>query len=85
MQESKNPLLIMGNDLKEFVKNKNKKNKVSLEFDEFYCLRCRQAVKSKKNNIDIRKTGKTIGKEMRDQECRVGMCEICELEVYRFL
>ncbi len=44
---NKKPRLIMGYDLKAFIRAKRKAKQVKLQFDEFYCLTCKKAVKSK--------------------------------------
>ncbi len=85
MEEKKNPLLIMGDELKQFIKKKNQKRKVKLGIDEFYCLKCRKPVKGKNGSLVIQKTGKTIGTPKREQKCRIGRCEICESKIYRLL
>lgn len=85
MEKNKNPLLIMGDELKRFIKKMNKKKKVKLKSDEMYCLKCRKPVKGINETITIRETGKVIGKEKRKQECKSGICEICGSKIYRLL
>lgn len=60
----KKPMLIMGSDLKIFIRLKNSKKKVQLKRHEFYCLKCKAAQSAKRGTIkklNGRKTG----------ECRV--------------
>jgi len=39
--DSKRPMLILGNDLVEFLKKRRVKNKQTCKPGEFYCVRCR--------------------------------------------
>ncbi len=45
LEGSLSPLLFLGSDVKDFLKKQNNKHKVTLQPDEFYCLRCKIAVK----------------------------------------
>lgn len=85
MQENTNPLLIMGYELKKFLKSKQSKGKIKLGKNEYYCLRCRRAVKEKTGSAMTVETGKRIGKENRKQLCKIADCELCGLRVRKFL
>jgi len=50
--ESKKPILIMGSDLKEFLRAKYSKKKVKLNRNQFYCLSCKKAVYGKRGSIE---------------------------------
>lgn len=39
--DNKEPKLIYGKDLKDFLKNRNKKSLHKLDFKEFYCMSCK--------------------------------------------
>ncbi len=57
---SKRPILILGSDLKEFLRNKDAKKKVKLKRNEFYCLTCKAPRRAKRGSVKIlsdRKTG----------------------------
>lgn len=57
---SKRPILILGSDLKEFLKNKDAKKKVKLKRNEFYCLTCKAPRRAKRGSLKTlsdRKTG----------------------------
>lgn len=51
--ESKKPLLIMGKDLKEFIRLKSSKRKISLNRNQFYCLTCKKETYAKRGSIKI--------------------------------
>lgn len=60
----KNPILMRGFEIKDFLRKKDSKKKIKLKRHEFYCLRCKAARSAKRNTIkklNGRKTG----------ECRV--------------
>ena len=78
-------LLIMGMELKDFIKKKRNKRKIHLKDNEFFCLKCHKAVKAKIGSEQIVKTGKKIGKDNQEQLKRVGVCENCETKVNKFL
>lgn len=85
IERNVNPLLVMGSDLINFIKKKKAKRKVALMEDEFFCMKCRKAVKAKRGSEKIIKTGKRIGKANLEQLKKIGACEVCETKVNRFL
>ena len=62
---SKKPILIMGSDLKDFLRNKGRKKKVKLNRSEFYCFSCRVPRRAKRGSIKKLKGTKT------------GLCHVC--------
>ena len=85
IEEGTNPLLFMGESLKRFLKEKKKKRKCKLEKDEFFCMKCHKAVRAKIGSEEIVKTGKKIGKNDAEQLKKIGICEVCNTPVNRFL
>lgn len=85
LDATKSPSLIMGNDLKAFVRAKRDAKQVKLQLDEFYCLTCRKAVQAKRGTQTTEKTGKKIGRIERDQEMICGKCKECGGNIARFL
>ena len=85
LHETKRPLLIMGADLKSFLRAQKLKGKVSLQKHEFFCLKCKGAVSAKKGTLGTAKTGKKIGKNNRDQLTRTGRCRFCNSKLTRFI
>ncbi len=70
--ESKKPILIMGSDLKEFIKKKNsKKKKVKLTSCQFYCLSCKKGVRGKRGSSEKKDNRKTA------------LCSVCNGRVSR--
>lgn len=67
----KNPILISGSDLKEFLRNKDSKKKVELKRSEFYCMGCKAARRAKKGSIKQLKNKKT------------GLCCVCNSKMCR--
>ncbi len=71
VDQSKKPILISGADLKEFMKNKDSKNKVMLNRNQFYCFTCKAPTYAKKGTIRINKNNK------------VGKCYVCGGKICR--
>jgi hypothetical protein len=85
LEENKKPLLIMGEELRHFLTEEKKKQKVSLKKDEFFCLKCRKAVLAKVGTEKKVPTGNKIGREARIQFFRRAKCEQCGKEVNRLV
>jgi len=60
----KKPILILGSDLKTFIRQKNSRKKVTLKRHEFYCFRCKVPRRAKRGTIT--KSGDT-----KRSECSV--------------
>jgi len=84
LEEKAKPLLIMGDELISFLKEKSGRGKVKLKKDEYYCLRCRVAVKATGGSEQIIETGKLLGKDNRRQYRKIGRCEACGSIINRF-
>jgi hypothetical protein len=78
------PFLVMGYDLKEFLKEKLKSRRAKLEANQFYCTKCRCAVTSKNNEVQLVSLNKTIGKQ--GFKCLIvkGVCQKCETKLNKF-
>ena len=76
------PILIMGEDLIEFLDKKRGATKCPLEDDEFYCFRCKCAQRSNKNDIHYDICKKSAGKNQKLILVK-GKCEICQTELNR--
>lgn len=77
--------LIYGKDLKEFLDKEKIERKTKLKEDEFYCMKCHKAVRAKSGSENIVKTGKTIGKDSKDQLKKIGLCELCGTKLNKLL
>ena len=85
LDSSKTPKLVMGFDLKSFIKAKREIKQVKLGWNEFYCLRCRRSVLAKRGSEQTEKTGKNIGLNNREQEMISAKCKDCGGSVARFI
>ncbi len=56
---SKKPMLLLGSDIKDFLRKKDSKKKVKLKRNEFYCLTCKAARNAKRGSIKKLKNRKT--------------------------
>ncbi len=80
-----NQTLISGVDLKEFLDKEKAERKTKLEENEFFCMKCHKAVRAKTGSENIVKTGKTIGKDSKDQLKKIGLCELCGTKLNKLL
>ncbi len=85
LDPANSPRLVMGYDLKSFLLAKREAKQVKLNWNEFYCLRCRKAVLAMRGSEQTEKTGKSIGLNNRDQEMISAKCKECDGSVARFL
>lgn len=85
IEKNVNPLLVMGVDLIDFLQRKRAKGKAVLKDDEFFCMKCHRPVKAKIGSEIIIKTGKKIGKDNLEQFKKIGVCEVCETKMNKFL
>jgi len=82
--EDSKPMLFLGADVNEFLKNKNKARKHNLLKNQFYCLKCKKAVYSKNNEVLLVKTGNVTGKNQTPEIHVVGSCCNCNNYIFRF-
>jgi len=78
------PFLVMGYDLKEFLSQKIAKHRIKLQAIEFYCTKCRRAVRSKGNQVCLKTSGQSIGKQGFKELVIKGTCEFCNSKINRF-
>lgn len=71
--ESKKPILILGFDLKVYLRSKNTKKKVKLNLNQFYCLSCKGAVYAKKGSI----------KNLSNR--KIAVCDVCTSKISRII
>lgn len=84
IEKDVNPL-VMGKALKIFLKDKMEKRRFNLSENEFFCVKCHKPVKARISTEKIIKTGKRIGKNGLEQFKKIGICEVCNTGVNRFL
>lgn len=85
IKKNVSPLLVMGANLIDFIKNKRIKRKMPTEKNQFVCFKCHKVVKAKAGSEQIIRTGKTIGKDSHEQLRKIGICERCGTEVNKYL
>lgn len=85
MKEDGSIMLIMGQDLKDFITNLNESRKTKLKPNEYFCVKCQKARIGKTGSEKIVETGKTIGKNKVPQKKRKAICEKCGTGLNRFL
>lgn len=85
VEENTSPLFVLGADLAGFLKEKRRKAEIQLKENEFYCLKCRGAVRAKIGSEQVIPTGKRIGRDNYEQMKKIGVCEKCETELTRYL
>ena len=78
------PYLFMGYEVVEFLEKRIKNRKCKLEKDEFYCTKCRKAVRSTDNDVWIDVSGHTIGKNGFKSMIIKGVCDLCNSRINRF-
>lgn len=78
------PYLVMGFELKTFLNQKIISRKTKLQQNEFYCTKCRDAVKPTNNEVWLEVSEKTIGKQGFKEFVIKGLCEFCNSKLNRF-
>jgi len=81
IEEHSSPFLFLGSDIRQFLAEQIKSQKVKLGADELYCLRCRKAVKPE--NLGIVDRNIVIGKGKKSTFI-TGTCPTCKLRLRRF-
>ena len=76
--DNKKPILILGEELREFLKAKNKKRKQKCKPFEMYCLRCKSPQKPAANMVDYEPITEATGR-------LIGLCSCCECEINKYI
>lgn len=71
--DEERPVLVRGDDLRDFIKSQRAGRKIGVALDTFYCCRCRAARKAAGGIADCNITGKRI--------MLTALCETCETVV----
>ncbi len=77
------PYLVMGRDIRDFLKDRIRKRKKPLQAGQFFCPRCQQPRKSLAQHLRIEVTNRMLGPCHRQAIIR-GICEVCGLRVTLF-
>ena len=76
------PVLVLGSELKRFIKEKRDRKKRNLQPVEFYCLRCREPRQSIPEKVSFILTGKIVGREKKQIKI-TGVCSVCSCSLNR--
>ena len=79
--DSGKPILVYGNDLIKFLKDQNTKNKCSLRFLEFYCMKCRDARTAYRKKVLLEKKGNLLRAKCHCPKCKTLMNKSYKLSV----
>ncbi len=71
--DKKKPMLIYGFDLKTFIKAQNDNNKCKTQFDEIYCMKCRDACSVFQNNITVQHKNNGLHVNGQCRNCKTSM------------
>ncbi|MFH0702698.1 MAG: hypothetical protein V2B14_04070 [bacterium] len=82
--ENTRPYLVMGYELKQFLEKKIQRRKTKLQPDEFYCTKCREAVRPTDNDVWVEISERTIGNQGFKAMTVKGVCENCNSRINRF-
>jgi len=69
----KNPILIMGIEVQEFIRKKNAKRKFKMNRNQFYCFHCKKPVYAKRGSI----------KKMSGR--KTALCRVCKGKIVRII
>jgi len=70
------PYLVIGSELKRFLKEKAKKRKHKLQIGEFFCPKCQAPRKSLPEHFKVEITNKKLGKTYKQAFIK-GICQVC--------
>jgi hypothetical protein len=83
LDENTKPMLVMGQDARQFLRSRKQKRKRPLEAGQFYCTRCRCARESRPEALRSEVTQRLLGPR-RVQILKHGICIVCGLALVRF-
>lgn len=78
-----NSYLMLGEEIRRFLKEKKQKSKYPLKTGEFFCPKCRNPRKSLADKISVIITNKKLGKTSKQAFIK-GVCEICNTSLMLF-
>lgn len=68
---SKKPILMLGSEIKDFLKKKDSKKKITLKRNEYYCLTCKASRTAKRGSIRrLKRQKKAICRVCSGKMCR---------------
>ena len=82
IDDKSKPFLIIGADVRSFLKEKQRRRKHPLKPGEFFCPRCRMPRESLQDQFSIEITERRLGRYR--QAIMKGKCEVCRCRLFRF-
>lgn len=83
--DSGKPALIYGNDLITFLKNQNASGKCATAFNQFFCMKCKDARHAYKNKVAMMSKDRMLKVQAKCRECKTNMFKNYKLDDYRAL
>ncbi len=83
LDDAAKPFLVMGHDMRSFLKKQLQSRKKPLKIGEFYCPRCREPRKSCPGRLSAQLTGRRLGQTHKQVVLR-GICEVCKQRLHLF-
>lgn len=83
LEDHTRPFLVMGQDLRDFLKARLRSRKKPLKIGEFYCPRCREPRRSRPDRLAAQATQRRLGKTHKQVLLR-GVCEVCDQSLLLF-
>ena len=82
IDETSKPYLVIGAEIRRFLKEKSQKRKHPLKPGEFFCPRCQNPRKSLQDQLSVEITNKRLGRYR--QAIIRGVCEVCHCPLFLF-
>jgi len=76
--DNQKPMLILGAELREFIRSKNSKNKQKCKLYEMYCMRCKLPRRPAENMVDYEAITEVTGR-------LTGFCSCCECIINKYI
>lgn len=83
IDETSKPYLVIGAEIRGFIKENSEKRKHPLKPREFFCPRCQNPRRSLENRLRVEITEKKLGKRYKLAIIK-GICEVCRCKLFRF-
>lgn len=83
IDEASRPYLVIGAEIKQFLKDNRRRRRHPLQPGEFFCPKCQSPRKSLEDQISVEITDKRLGKRYRQAIIR-GTCEVCKCPLFLF-
>lgn len=83
IEGSNSPYLILGEEVRRFLKERKQKRKQPLKPDEIYCTKCHSPRKCIPDKLTYEITNKNLGKKYKHAVIK-GICEVCNKTLFKF-